>query len=153
MQIDWGALLPAEPEPAPAFVSTLQTCAPGAAVNDGGMGADREALEERAAIIECYAGKDRLTGEGMTSAEGLSREQVATWAARAGDDRRYCPECGHYRVSLCTIAKPGGLVSARRNYEPVAGIPRRCEGFAPLPADPINGRARSDGPGLYAMNR
>lgn len=136
MRIDWGALLPADRADAAPPALLVQTHAPEASDTGAGNDADREAWEERAAIIEFDGGKDRQTAEALASAEGRIRERAAAWAARAGDDRRYCPECGHYRVRFCTIAKPGGLVSASRNYEPVPDILHRCEGFAPLPDDP-----------------
>lgn len=143
MKIDWGALLPAQQVEAPAPVrAAVQTHAPG--TNEGGAGGGieagddggREAWEERAAIIEFEGGRDRRTAEALATAEGRIRERATVWAARAGDGRRYCPECGNYRERRCVTAKPGGLVSAARGYEPVPDILRRCEGFAPLPDDP-----------------
>ncbi|GAB1394479.1 hypothetical protein MASR1M60_26430 [Rhodocyclaceae bacterium] len=142
MAIDWGALLPTQPAAAPTPArATVQTHAPGtnaggAGGNDAGEDGDREAWEERAAILEYEAGFDRATAEAMATAECTRSQHADKWAARAGDDRRLCPECGRYRDRRCTIAKPGGLVSASRNYEPVLDLPRRCEGFAPLPDDP-----------------
>ncbi len=146
MAIDWGALLPAQQAAAPALErAAVQTHAPGtngggaacieADIDAGGDG-DREAWEERAAIIEFEAGQDRQTAEALATAEERKRGRATVWAARAGDDRRYCPECGNYRERRCVIAKPGGLVSAARGYEPVPDILHRCEGFAPLPDDP-----------------
>lgn len=135
MAIDWGALLPAvradDPQPAPP----VQTSAPGATAG-ATIDAEREAWEERAAILEYEAGFDRATAEAMATGEHSRRLHADKWAARAGDDRRLCPECGHYRARLCTIAMPGGLVSAARNYEPVPDLLRRCEGFAPLSNEP-----------------
>ena len=147
MRIDWYALLPADrvadPHPAPP----VHTSAPGAAAG-AAIDAEREAWEERAAILEYEAGFDRATAEAMATAEQSRRLHADKWAARAGDDRRLCPECGHYRVRFCTIAKPGGLVSAARNYEPVPGLLRRCEGFAPLPDDPDQRPGVQRWPGL-----
>lgn len=125
--IDWGALLPAARALAP-----MQTSAPGVA----GIDAEREAWEERAAILEYEAGFDRATAEAMATAECTRRQHADKWAIRAGDDRRICPECQQYQERRCMIATPGGLVSAARGYMPVPDILRRCEGFAPLPDDP-----------------
>jgi hypothetical protein len=145
MAIDWGALLPAQQAEAPASVpvrAAVQTHAPdtneGGAIGgiEAGDDGGREAWEERAAIIEFDGGRDRRTAEALATAEGRIRQRATVWAARAGDDRRYCPECGNYRDRRCVMAKPGGLVSAARGYEPVPDILRRCEGFAPLPDDP-----------------
>jgi hypothetical protein len=129
MRIDWGALLPAKMA-APSPIPSVQTYAPTASDAGAGFDADREAREERAAILEFDAGMDRQTAEALASAEGQNHEQVLLLPANGGDDRHYCTECGHYRVRFCTIATPGGLVSASRNYEPVADLLRRCEGFA-----------------------
>ena len=153
MVIDWGALLPAQPAAAPVPARpAVQTHAPG--TNGAGAGGDidaggsaggridagedgdREAWEERSAIIEFEGRQDRRTAEALATAEERKRGRAAVWAARAGDDRRYCPECGCYQERRCTIAKPGGLVSAARGYMPVPDMLRRCEGFAPLPEDP-----------------
>lgn len=147
MAIDWGALLPAQPAAAPVPTRTVvQTHTPGTSASgaDGGSdgggsageGGDREAWEERAAIIEFEGGQDRRTAEALATAEARKRGRAAVWADRAGDDRRICPECGCYQERRCTVAKPGGLVSAARGYMPVPDILRRCEGFAPLPDDP-----------------
>jgi hypothetical protein len=147
MAIDWGALLPTQQAAAPVPARpVVQTHAPGTNAGGAGGGIDggssagedgsREAWEERAAIIEFEGGQDRRTAEALATAEGRIRERAAVWVARAGDDRRYCPECGNYRERRCVMAKPGGLVSAARGYEPVSDILRRCEGFASLPDDP-----------------
>lgn len=139
MAIDWGALLP-------ALSGAIQAESPQGAEDAGafaapdadgaGVDADREAWEERAAILEYEAGFDRAAAEAMATAELSRRLHADKWEARAGDDRRICPECGCYQERRCTIAKPGGLVSAARGYMPVPDILRRCEGFAPLPDDP-----------------
>jgi hypothetical protein len=144
MAIDWGALLPAEQTHARQDAMQAdgrqgagQSGAYTSQASDGaGVDAACEAWEERAAILEYEAGFDRATAEAMATAECTSNQHADKWAARAGDDRRLCPECRHYRDRRCTIAKPGGLVSASRNFEPVPDLPRRCEGFAPLPDDP-----------------
>lgn len=153
MAIDWGALLPTQPTAAPAPArAAVQTHAPGPHGDgagggidadssaggriDAGEDGDREAWEERAAILEFEGGHDRRTAEALATAEERKRGRAAVWADRAGDDRRTCPECGCYQDRRCTIAKPGGLVSAARGYTPAPDILRRCEGFAPLPDDP-----------------
>ena len=129
MAIDWGALLPAPPTAAPVPARpVVQTHAPGtnAGGADGGSdgggsageGGDREAWEERAAIIEFEGGQDRRTAEALATAEERKRGRAEVWVDRAGDDRRTCPECCCYQERRCTIAKPGGLVSAARGYMP-----------------------------------
>ena len=52
------------------------------------------------------------------------------------DDRRCCAACACLSEGYCSVARPGGLVSASRNYRPIADMPKRCEGFKPMPADP-----------------
>lgn len=143
MAIDWGALLPAQQAAAPVPArAAVQTHAPGTNGSgagggiDAGEDGDREAWEERAALLEFDGGHDRRTAEALATAEERKRGRAAVWADRAGDDRRNCPECQRYQDRRCTIAKPGGLVSAARGYMPVPDMLRRCEGFAPLPEDP-----------------
>lgn len=46
------------------------------------------------------------------------------------DDRRLCGECRHMRGRQCSIARPGGVVSARKWYEPAeTELLQRCKGF------------------------
>jgi hypothetical protein len=105
------------------FVSTVQ----GAHVNisaanatekvgagDTAQPIDPEAREERAAICEFDGGLSRADAE------------LLAWQE---DDRQRCSQCQNYRREVCTIAKPGGVVSANRGYRPWQGLPRRCEGF------------------------
>ena len=151
MAIDWGALLPAQQAaaPVPAAVQThthgtlnvpprdIYKASKGKGGGiDAGEDGDREAWEERAALLEFDGGHDRRTAEALATAEERKRGRAAVWVDRAGDDRRICPECQRYQDRRCTIAKPGGLVSAARGYMPVPDMLRRCEGFAPLPEDP-----------------
>ncbi len=80
---------------------------------------DREAWEERAAIAE-YDG-------------GLIRADAETLAWRE-DDRRRCRQCLNLKGEACSIAKPGGLVSASKGYRP-ASLPMRCAGYSPKAGD------------------
>jgi hypothetical protein len=73
-----------------------------------------EAWEERAAICEFDGGLSRADAESMAWQE---------------DDRQRCTQCQNYRREVCTIAKPGGVVSANRGYQPWQGLPRRCAGY------------------------
>jgi hypothetical protein len=46
------------------------------------------------------------------------------------DDRRPCRDCRHLRDEVCSIASPGGIVSANRGYRPsTINTPHRCAGF------------------------
>ena len=47
------------------------------------------------------------------------------------DDRRTCTQCLNLRGRICCIAQPGGLVSARRGYEPIRDVLHRCAGYLP----------------------
>lgn len=60
------------------------------------------------------------------------------------DDRRRCSQCRNLRGRTCTIAKPGGLVSANRGYQPAADTLQRCTGYSPplTGNDQRNGRER-----------
>jgi len=60
------------------------------------------------------------------------------------DDRRTCQQCAnldHQRgrdgFRRCAAARRGELpYIASRDYSPVPDVPKRCEGFAPMPDDP-----------------
>ncbi len=65
-----------------------------------------------------------------------ARGELPTVAAepieRDLDDRRFCTECGNLRSGVCTVARPGGLVSAIRGYRPASpGVLQRCAGYSP----------------------
>lgn len=47
------------------------------------------------------------------------------------DDRRFCTQCQSLKGSVCGIAGPGMLVSARQGYQPVRDVPHRCAGYQP----------------------
>lgn len=76
---------------------------------------DREAWDERAAIAEFDGGLSRADAEALAWAE---------------DDRRRCRQCLNLRGAVCSIAAPGGLVSASKGYRP-ANLPMRCAGYSP----------------------
>lgn len=54
------------------------------------------------------------------------------------DDRIRCTECGNLTFSsVCSIARPGGIVSAMRGYRPAGSeMLQRCAGYA---AKPVKG--------------
>ena len=46
------------------------------------------------------------------------------------DDRRTCRQCSNLTYSgVCSVACPGGVVSAIRGYRPVADRLQRCDAF------------------------
>lgn len=95
---------------------------------------DPEAWGERAAIAEFDGGLSRVDAEALAWAE---------------DDRRRCRHCLNLsKAGTCAVASPGGLVSARRGYEPIQGIPRRCEGYRPNEEDPDQRPGAERWPGL-----
>ena len=50
----------------------------------------------------------------------------------ADDDRRTCRQCANLKDGICSIASPGGVVSAQNGYRPGAMFleyPHRCEAF------------------------
>ncbi|HRF05932.1 hypothetical protein [Accumulibacter sp.] len=47
------------------------------------------------------------------------------------DDRRFCTQCENLRSGVCSVAKPGGVVSAPRGYRPVPDMLHRCAGYSP----------------------
>jgi len=47
------------------------------------------------------------------------------------DDRSACVECRNLSGTICAIAKPGGVVSARKGYQPaLQDVVQRCNGFS-----------------------
>lgn len=64
------------------------------------------------------------------------------------DDRRTCNQCGNLLAGTCTVAAPGGLVSAVRGYRPsLVDIPIRCAGFSPNADDTYQRTGRERCPG------
>ena len=51
------------------------------------------------------------------------------------DDRITCRQCLNLRGRICTIAKPGGVVSANRGYQPPLEVLQRCSGYLPNATD------------------
>lgn len=51
------------------------------------------------------------------------------------DNRRTCAQCRNLASRVCSVAKPGGIVSANRGYKPELERLRRCEGYLPNAAD------------------
>ena len=51
------------------------------------------------------------------------------------DDRITCRQCENFTYSgICTVARPGGTVSASKGYRPAgADMPQRCTGFESKP--------------------
>jgi hypothetical protein len=98
---------------------------------------DREAWEERAAIAEYDGGVSRGDAE------------VLAWVE---DDRRRCRQCINLRGAACSIAKPGGLVSASKGYRP-ANLPMRCEGYSPSLRDADQRTGAERWPGLSEGRR
>jgi hypothetical protein len=72
------------------------------------------------------------------------------------DDRRTCLQClnldRHLRrdgFRRCGAARRGELpYVAQRNYSPITDLPKRCEGFAPMPDDEDQRPGRERWPGL-----
>ena len=46
------------------------------------------------------------------------------------DDRRTCSQCSNLSGRVCTIASPGGVVSAVKGYTPNRTTPIRCAGYS-----------------------
>ena len=64
------------------------------------------------------------------------------------DDRRRCSQCENLRGEVCSIAKPGYLVSAIRGYRPAPGVLLRCAGYSPNDSDTDQRPGRERWPGL-----
>jgi hypothetical protein len=70
------------------------------------------------------------------------------------DDRIRCTDCSWLSMSgVCRAAGPKHKpVVANRGYQPVRGLPRRCEGFAPYADNPDQRRGFERWPGLAAFH-
>ena len=51
------------------------------------------------------------------------------------DDRRRCTQCLNLRGRVCSVAMPGGQVSANRGYQPMRDVLQRCAGYLPDATD------------------
>lgn len=55
--------------------------------------------------------------------------------AETEDDRRTCSQCLNLQGWVCSIAKPGGRVSANLGYRPAPATLQRCAGYLPNTLD------------------
>nr|MBL8410215.1 hypothetical protein [Dechloromonas sp.] len=69
-------------------------------------------------------------------------------ANETDDDRRTCSQCLNLMGRVCTIARPGGLVSANPGYRPATPILQRCAGYLPNSTDHDQRRGNERWPGL-----
>ena len=69
----------------------------------------------------------------MLAAEPIER---SLWLSDNPDERRLCTQCLNLRGAVCIVAKPGGLVSAIRGYQPaLVDILQPCAGYSPNATD------------------
>lgn len=66
----------------------------------------------------------------------------------ADDDRRRCTQCLNLRGRVCSVAIPGGLVSANRGYQPMRNVLQRCAGYLPNETDNDQRTGNERWPGL-----
>lgn len=98
--------------------------------------------------------KTRLGLEEQEKAPGVAGRPAEIRARKSSetvsptDDLQTCRSCRNLEERVCRVARPGGLVSARRGYEPIADLLQRCRGYSPLPADPDQRRGIDRWPGL-----
>ena len=64
------------------------------------------------------------------------------------DDRRRCSQCLNLRGRVCSVAIPGGLVSANRGYQPICDVLQRCAGYQPDSSDMNHRTGGERWPGL-----
>lgn len=122
---------------------------------------EREAFEERVAVMEFDGGRSPAEAEGRTIPAPLNEVEIDTFTARLGrlmdlgvileaaealadkllirdregDDRRVCLECSYYGSSgRCVAAATGRLPGVSARLEPVPTILQRCEAFGLRPS-------------------
>lgn len=71
------------------------------------------------------------------------------------DNRRTCRQCMNLRGRVCSVASPGGIVSANRGYAPDTDTMQRCNGYLPDPTDEDQrpGTTRWPGLSIYSIER
>lgn len=118
---------------------------------------DREAFEERAAIMEFDGGMTRAEAErAATALMMLSDRYAPTSEVRRctpGDwgDLRPCTWCRNLTRSGRCLAAWRGELRASREYEPTfPGQPHRCIGYVPRDDDPERTTGRERWPELVA---
>lgn len=114
--------------------------------------ADREAWEERAAIMEYDGGMTRAEAE-RAATECLRRDASKRTVPAALDwgDLRPCAWCRNLARSGRCLAAARGELRASRDYEPTfPGQPQRCIGYDPKDDDPDRTRGRERWPELVA---
>lgn len=110
---------------------------------------EHEAQEERAAILEFDAGTHRIDAEATTGCSPIPDQPKPSLPRYTGvdDERRTCGQCLNLQGRVCTVARPGGLVSARVGYAPSPNLPLRCAGYSPGADDPDQRSAAERWPG------
>ena len=90
-------------------------------------------VENHAGALACYPDAVAAEPIGATARQSETEiEEPPFIAADDPDDRHTCTQCANLRRDVCTIAKPGGTVSAVIGYLPGAMFKaqlHRCEGF------------------------
>jgi hypothetical protein len=102
------------------------------------------------ACAETHGGIDgvsQVTARGelpILAAEPIER---GLWLSDNPDERRLCTQCLNLRGAVCIVAKPGGLVSAIRGYQPaLVDILQTLRGFMHrTPVTPLKARAGNAG--------
>ena len=96
--------------------------------HDGGNGVTAEAPETMAhtlvtPVTPQHRNAAKNTKAGVLTANGHDGDDL--------DDRRFCTQCENLRSGVCSVAKPGGAVSAPRGYRSVPDMLHRCAGYSP----------------------
>ena len=69
------------------------------------------------------------------------------------DNRRTCSQCRNLQGRVCSVASPGGIVSANRGSRPDPERLRRCEGYLPNTADNDQRPGSERWPGLMQKGK
>lgn len=114
---------------------------------------DREAFEERAAIMEFDGGMTRAEAEQAAAANSPEANTVAAeptrWPFEEWGDLRPCLLCRNLSPGGRCLAAWRGELRAARDYSPTfSGQPQRCIGYRPKAADPDRTPGRERWPEL-----
>lgn len=91
---------------------------------------------------------DAVAAEPIARVSNATNEAANDEGDKILDERRTCTQCQFLRGRVCSVAKPGGLVSANRGYQPNPETLQRCAGYLPNDTDPDQRYGHERWPGI-----
>jgi hypothetical protein len=126
-----------------AFEQTCKNCehmtSPGRSAGYCGAEAMRDTLQPAYGDGHPLRRLPDDAGASCAAFEQVEGYQAPNPTNSEADERRTCRQCrnlSRLRGNVCTVASPGGIVSAVVGYRPALDMKLRCPGYAPLADDP-----------------